>query len=225
MKGIKFDGFNVEMGKPKDWNEETHGECYSLPVLQARQDNGLLTCTSVWSLTDEERAQIAAGANVALICVGGQPPVSLHVVDAPELETPAPIATPEEVAERLWRRIKENLRVIDGKPSILYNVMDDILEALSTPKAEIDRLTRERDEYRMGFEFKTGEADELRRQRDQLADTGPEWKQRAIDERLKVASLTETIRFAADRCADAGLHGTEEVLRAALSPTKPAKEP
>jgi hypothetical protein len=37
--------------------------------------------TSVWTLTPEERAAVAAGANVALRVTGRQPPVALYVTD------------------------------------------------------------------------------------------------------------------------------------------------
>lgn len=38
---------------------------------------------STWEPTDEERAAIAAGANVELAVWGGQPPVALQTTDVP----------------------------------------------------------------------------------------------------------------------------------------------
>lgn len=80
MNCIRFPGVNVNYGAPIDWNEERDGPCGVLPVLRGIEpETGLLTCTSVWELTPEERLAVAAGANIALNVVGVQPPVSLFV--------------------------------------------------------------------------------------------------------------------------------------------------
>jgi hypothetical protein len=53
------------------------------------QDGGIVLC-SCWVPTDDERAQIAAGANVELIVWGeGHPPVAMRVVTYP-LGAPPP---------------------------------------------------------------------------------------------------------------------------------------
>ena len=44
-------------------------------------ENG--TVSSVWELTDEERAAIADGFNVQLTVWGGQPPVAMRLVNTP----------------------------------------------------------------------------------------------------------------------------------------------
>lgn len=41
------------------------------------------TVSSVWELTADERALIAAGGQVQLTVWGGQPPVAMRVVDVP----------------------------------------------------------------------------------------------------------------------------------------------
>lgn len=46
-------------------------------------DEAQSTVSSVWELTAEDRALIAAGANVQLTVWGGQPPVAMRVVDTP----------------------------------------------------------------------------------------------------------------------------------------------
>lgn len=52
-----------------------------LPVEVGSED-GRPVIMSTWALTDEERASVAAGANIELTVWGsGQPPVALMVVD------------------------------------------------------------------------------------------------------------------------------------------------
>lgn len=51
---------------------------------------GVPTINSVWELTDEERAAIAAGANIELTVWGtGTPPVALRTTDEPLGKGPA----------------------------------------------------------------------------------------------------------------------------------------
>lgn len=52
--------------------------------LWARVDSagGVVTVSSVWELTDDERAAVAAGANIELTVWGpGTPPVSMRTTD------------------------------------------------------------------------------------------------------------------------------------------------
>lgn len=46
---------------------------------ESRQFYGDRAVSSVWELTDDERAQVADGANIELTVWGGQPPVSMAV--------------------------------------------------------------------------------------------------------------------------------------------------
>lgn len=57
-------------------------ESNDLPVERTRDADEQPVIRSVWGLTDEERAAIAAGANVYLVVWGmGHPPVALGVTD------------------------------------------------------------------------------------------------------------------------------------------------
>lgn len=49
--------------------------------VQSVVSDGELQVRSVWVPDDEERAAIAAGANIELAVWGGQPPISMVVVD------------------------------------------------------------------------------------------------------------------------------------------------
>lgn len=82
MRALNLLGM-VSFGKPKDWDDERDGKCNALPVLRTGS-----VCLSVWEFTPEERRRIAAGENLTLSCVGGQPPVLLTVAPIydPELE-------------------------------------------------------------------------------------------------------------------------------------------
>lgn len=82
MKPVLFEGHDVVLGAPKNWNAEKQGECIGLPVMRER--DGYLSC---WELTDDERKAIAAGANVWLKIVGdGHPPVWIAVGRSPPPE-------------------------------------------------------------------------------------------------------------------------------------------
>lgn len=106
MNPIRFEGVNLNYGPPKNWDAEKNGECLTLPVMQTRE-RGLPLVISVWKPTDEERAAIAAGANIVLSCVGTQPPVMLYVREidgevihfADEKPTPVSIGKSEVPAE------------------------------------------------------------------------------------------------------------------------------
>lgn len=61
-----------------------------LPVLIGEDTTGQLAIRSTWDLEPEERAAIAAGANVALTVWVVQVPVRLEVVDLPGVGDDAP---------------------------------------------------------------------------------------------------------------------------------------
>jgi hypothetical protein len=62
--------------------------------------DGLLGIRTIWTLTDEERDQVATGRNIALTFWGRMPPVSLDVATADE------VGTGEDDAE-VRRRLKQ----------------------------------------------------------------------------------------------------------------------
>ncbi len=82
MKPIRFPGFDIVLGAPKDWNEARLGPCAGLPVRRTR--NGL--CQSVWKPTLRERLRFLFGGKIILSVHSGrsQPPVSLAVGFIPE---------------------------------------------------------------------------------------------------------------------------------------------
>lgn len=59
--------------------------------LWTQVDAAAQTVSSVWVPTDEERRAIAAGQNIELTIYGGQPPVSMRIVDTPLGKPPAPV--------------------------------------------------------------------------------------------------------------------------------------
>ncbi len=67
MRSVKFDGANLRLGPPADWDAARHGECLTIWGLRDRKAQ---TVTTIWQPTPEEREAIAAGANVALVQVG-----------------------------------------------------------------------------------------------------------------------------------------------------------
>jgi hypothetical protein len=78
MKPFKHPWTNLELGKPRDWDEKRFGPCESLPVVKG---DGIFF--SYWKPTWRERVRLAFGANVRL-CISGSshPPVMLDI-DAP----------------------------------------------------------------------------------------------------------------------------------------------
>jgi hypothetical protein len=72
---------NIRFTPPRDWDRERDGECFDLPVQ--RLEDG--ECVSLWKPTAAERHLIANGGVIRLGVVGGQPPVSVSVVEAKEL--------------------------------------------------------------------------------------------------------------------------------------------
>lgn len=87
MKAVKFHGANLRLTPPKGWDEAKHGKC--LTIYGHRKDGQV---TTVWEPTAEERAKIAAGANVAMVVAGSTiMPAMMIVADIP--------AVPEGIAE------------------------------------------------------------------------------------------------------------------------------
>lgn len=84
MKPLLFEGHDIVLGAPDGWDASKHGECSGLPIMR---DQG--ACISMWELTVEERAAIAAGANVILSVYSGntQPAVWLAAGRAPRAYT------------------------------------------------------------------------------------------------------------------------------------------
>lgn len=114
MRAIDFPGRTAILGAPQGWDEAKHGPCEGLPII--RQDGA---CVSLWEATPEERAAIAAGANIWLHVHSGQtqPPVGLAVGPAPE-----PVALDARVhVPGMWRcakcqfvLVQSNLNAVDG---------------------------------------------------------------------------------------------------------------
>ena len=87
MRAVKFHGANPKLKPPKDWDEAKHGKCLT---IYGHRANGQVT--TVWEPTAEERAQIAAGANVCMIVAGTTiMPAAMMIADIP--------AVSEEIAE------------------------------------------------------------------------------------------------------------------------------
>lgn len=76
MTPIIFEGHNMLLGTPKDWDEKTNGPCLTMPVLFANN-----MYMSVWAPSDAERQLILGGRNIALFCINNQPPVLLQTVE------------------------------------------------------------------------------------------------------------------------------------------------
>lgn len=77
MEAYHFEGANIVMNAPKSWDADAHGECRSLYAHKSTDD----VFTTVWAFTDEERARIASGENLAVSCVGGLPPMAMQLTD------------------------------------------------------------------------------------------------------------------------------------------------
>ena len=79
MTPIKFVGATLVLGAPRDWNHETQGGCGLLHVMV--KDDG--EYISRWTFTEDEREQIAKGADIFLHVFSGsnmtQPPVMLQL--------------------------------------------------------------------------------------------------------------------------------------------------
>lgn len=80
MNPVRFEGSQV-IGAPKGWDHDKDGECAGLPAKITVTSSDLPMFTSIWKPTEEERARIARGENIALSCFSLQPPVMVSVAD------------------------------------------------------------------------------------------------------------------------------------------------
>jgi hypothetical protein len=76
MKPIVFEGYELILGAPKDWDASVNGPCLGLPIAR---DNGC--CVSVWDLSWRERLAVLFGGRIAVWVHSGrtQPPIALGV--------------------------------------------------------------------------------------------------------------------------------------------------
>lgn len=91
MNPMNINGCRM-FGAPKDHDPAKDPPIGKLPVLV---DEETRTFVSFWKFTDAERARIAAGHNIALSVLGGQPPVLLFLTS---LIGPVVELNPEEDA-------------------------------------------------------------------------------------------------------------------------------
>lgn len=89
MQVARIQGANLDLGKPKGWDEERDGPCGSLPVRLEQTEDGGVTMTSAWTPTTEEMLAIMAGGTVYLRIVGAtHPPVMLWAEAPPPDDNP-----------------------------------------------------------------------------------------------------------------------------------------
>ncbi len=76
MTPTTFQGVDVVLGAPTNWDSETHGPCDGLPIM--RRDG---VCISRWSLSWRERFAVLFRGVVWCHVASGdtQPPISLTV--------------------------------------------------------------------------------------------------------------------------------------------------
>jgi hypothetical protein len=81
MKAVPFHGANLRLTPPADWDEAKNGKCLTIYAHRAQGQ-----VTTVWEPTPEERAQIAAGANICLVVAGSTiMPAMMIVAEIPAL--------------------------------------------------------------------------------------------------------------------------------------------
>jgi len=85
MKPELFDGVNCDLAKPKDWNDETMGECASLPVMIIDHDNGQRFIISAWRPSKEDLEVLNSGGLLYLQVYGSMPPVALYTINGENL--------------------------------------------------------------------------------------------------------------------------------------------
>ncbi len=76
MKPETFEGVDLVLGAPRNWDAAEHGPCDGLPVMRREG-----VCTSRWALTWRERFAVLFGRRVYAHVASGQtqPPISLTV--------------------------------------------------------------------------------------------------------------------------------------------------
>lgn len=82
MNPVRHPTTNIELGKPKDWNEERQGQCMMLPatVSFAQHNEDPPMFETYWEPTPEEIAMLEVGGKVRLVVYGAKhPPVWVDV--------------------------------------------------------------------------------------------------------------------------------------------------
>lgn len=79
MHGIKFDGCNIELGKPDGMTDE---QCFSLPAMKGIDPNGFPYILTAFAPNKEDLIALQDGRPLYLKVVGTQfPPVALFTLD------------------------------------------------------------------------------------------------------------------------------------------------
>lgn len=80
MKPVLFPEYDCVLGAPSNWEDADAGPCAGLPVeFEIAPSKRVLFIRSVWEFSDDERAAVAAGANLNMVTAGEvQPAVKLH---------------------------------------------------------------------------------------------------------------------------------------------------
>jgi hypothetical protein len=81
MKPIKFPGYNMDFGKPAQWDDQ-YGDCSTLPVFV----DELKVHQSVWKPSLKERVKLLLGQNIVLAFPGFQPPVNVSIQRIAEIK-------------------------------------------------------------------------------------------------------------------------------------------
>lgn len=80
MEILKHPQTTRELGKPLNWNEETHGPCDTLPIVDVAFD-GLGAMCSFWKPSVEELETLNKGGSIQMSVYGNQahPVVSISI--------------------------------------------------------------------------------------------------------------------------------------------------
>lgn len=88
----RYPGRTTDFGKPIDWIDELDGRCGVLPVEVVDDVRVGRVCQSYWKPTAAELATLNAGGVIRLGIYGGQPPVFIEAIFAPQPDgEPAPL--------------------------------------------------------------------------------------------------------------------------------------
>lgn len=82
MQFVKVRDENVSYTPPEGWDEAKDGKCGTLSVRRETGQGGRLYCYSNWKPDAADLAILNAGGLIELLCVGGQPPVALSVLES-----------------------------------------------------------------------------------------------------------------------------------------------
>lgn len=75
MDKAMINGWTHSYGAPKEWDEQTHGECHTL--LVRKSDDGYHE--SLWIPTRAELLALKLGHGVRVTVFGAQPPIAVGV--------------------------------------------------------------------------------------------------------------------------------------------------